>query len=84
MNARDAALHGRFLVARQDGRLLIEHADPRIVISAKLLDDIRDGHYPEAKLRCNVLTIDTGEQRVIYRIGGKVTGALAYVAEWPD
>ena len=84
MNARDVAENGRLLVARQDGRLIAERADPRIVISGRLLDDIRDGRCPEATLRCNVLTIDTGDQRVIYRIGEKVTDALAYVAEWPD
>jgi hypothetical protein len=68
-----------------DGSLTVDRADPRVLIDAEVLDDIRDGRCgPELSLRGDVLTIDATNRRVIYRIGEHLMLPDRYVAEWPD
>lgn len=72
-----------------DGTLVIERADPRILISAEFVNIMRnldrvDWLNPAVTLRDDVLTIDGNNQRVIYQIGEDLVPPGYYVAEWPD
>jgi hypothetical protein len=70
----------------------IDHADPRVLVSAELLDAIADKSSPHAWLdvaRCStydgaVLHIEAVNRTVIYRITGYVPAVHGYIAEWPD
>lgn len=65
--------------------LTVIRADPRILVDAGLLEEIRNGNnYPDVSLVGDVLTIDAVNQRVIYRIGEYLPDKRAHVAEWPD
>ena len=92
---------GEFACTRlPGGRLRIDQADPRILISAELLDatiGIPNGLLPLGCVRLDltgcrpghgytgaVLHIDGAGRRVIYRIGEYVPRVRAYIAEWPD
>ncbi|MEO3856212.1 hypothetical protein [Acrocarpospora sp. B8E8] len=82
--------YGNCVVAQNfDGTLTVERADPRILISAELLNIVRnldrvDWMHPGVALVGDVLTIDGSNQTVVYRIGEKVPDRYAYYAEWPD
>lgn len=73
-------------------RLRIDHADPRILISAELLDGVADHPTPHARLDlagCTtydgaVLKISAVNRTVIYRITEYVPAIHGYIAEWPD
>lgn len=67
-----------------DGSLVIDRADPRIRVTAELLDDIRLGDWPCASLNDGVLRIEASNRTVIYCIGEEVPAMFAYCAEWPD
>ena len=67
-----------------DGTIRIERADPKILVSAELLDELRYGCNPHVILDGNVLRIIAANRRVIYRIGEKVPDLHAFYAEWPD
>lgn len=63
----------------------IVQADPRIRVSADLLDEIRAGECgPCVTLNGDVLRIQGSNRQVVYRIGDKVPHLDAYEAEWPD
>lgn len=63
----------------------IDRADPRILISAELVEQLRDRQWdPIAVLNGHLLRIGGTNRTVIYRIGEKTPDGLAYVAEWPD
>jgi hypothetical protein len=74
------------------GRLRIDHADPRILISAGLLDSIVDARAPDAWLDLSgrttydgaLLKISGVNRTVIYRIEYYVPRLRGYIAEWPD
>jgi hypothetical protein len=69
----------------EDGRLTVDRADPRVVVSAALLDEWRRGEgEPEVTVNGDVLRIAAANRTVIYRIGEKVPHLHAYYAEWPD
>jgi hypothetical protein len=84
----------------EDGsiRLRIDHADPRILISAELLDDVAGKPSDSVALDttgcCDcmmqddytkaVLKITAVNRTVIYRITEYVPPVHAYIAEWPD
>jgi hypothetical protein len=70
-------------------RLQIDHADPRVTISAELLGEIEDAQardmaFPGVSLRDGVLRIEAINRTVIYRIGEYLAPIHAYAAEWPD
>jgi hypothetical protein len=67
-----------------EDELLVKHADPRILITEELLDEIANSDGRLASLKDDVLTIKGSNRRVIYRIGEYVPDRRAYVAEWPD
>jgi len=70
----------------------IDHADPRILISAELLDAVVDDPTPNAWLDlagCTtydgaLLKIHGVNRTVIYRITGYVPHVRGYIGEWPD
>ncbi len=74
------------------GRIRIDHADPRILISAELLDAIAERPAPDAWLDlagCTtydgaLLKIHGVSRTVIYRIVDYVPRVRGYIAEWPD
>ncbi len=83
-----------------NGSIWIDHADPRILISAELLYKITDVLVPPPGVSLRwpapppasgrflyngaVLTIHGANRTVIYRIGGYVPRVHGYIAEWPD
>lgn len=72
------------LTSTPDG-LIVDRADPEILIAAELLDEIRAGrHHADVYLDGEVLRIEGVNRRVIYRVGDKVPNQLAYCAAWPD
>lgn len=71
----------------------IDRADPRILISAELLNDVArnpaDGvslNWPLGNfwLTGSVLRIEAVNRTVVYRIGERVPAVNGYIAEWPD
>ena len=87
------------LTAMADGRVRIDHADPRILISAELLLEAFIEPAPGVSLSANmvrhgpngtpfwegaVLKIEGVNRTVIYRVGEYVPRIRGYVAEWPD
>lgn len=75
-----------------DGSIRIDRADPRILISAELLDAIVDDPPPHAWLDFSgcttydgaVLRICAVNRTAIYRITGYIPQIRGYIAEWPD
>lgn len=79
------------------GRVRIDHADPRILISAELLVESfivpapgvslsqpSDGPNGTPFWEGAVLRIEGVNRTVIYRIGAYVPRVRAYIGEWPD
>lgn len=70
----------------------IDRADPHILISATLLDDIADHPSPWAWLDTTgcetfigaLLRINGVNRKVIYRITGWFPGSRCFIGEWPD
>lgn len=59
--------------------------DPRIWVSALLLEDMRDGRCgPSFALTGDLLRIEGVNRTVIYRVGEQVSDQYAYYAEFPD
>lgn len=83
---------GELIIHRVKDSLWIAHADPRILISAELLDAIADGDCGPAWLDLagcttydgGLLKINGTNRTVIYRIGEYVPRVHGYIAEWPD
>jgi hypothetical protein len=67
-------------------RLVIDKADPRVVLAAGFLDHIRSGSPASfgAAIEGDVLRVKASNRTVIYRIAEKTPDGLAYYAEWPD
>lgn len=72
------------MTRHDDGTIHIDQADSRILVSERLLDEIRYGCNPHVILDGDVMKIHGTNRTVIYRIGEKVPNMLAYYAEWPD
>lgn len=74
------------------GQIRIDHADPRVLISAELLDEIADHPADGAWLDlagCStydgaLLKISAANRTVIYRITKYIPAIHGYIAEWPD
>ena len=75
-----------------DGSIRVDHADPRILISAELIDGIVERPCPAASLDLTGCTTFMGallrirgvNRTVVYRITEWVPRIRAYIAEWPD
>lgn len=87
---------GIFTTSHRDGRLWIDHADPRIVISLELLDMFVAGDLrPEVSVRVRdeqysgpvcwlgaVIRIEAANRTVIYRLAGWYPSIRAYLGEF--
>jgi hypothetical protein len=84
---------GTCIVTRlDDGSFRVDQADPRVLISAELLDAV-NGAGPRtpwldlaarATYDGELLKIHGVNRTVIYRIGEYVHRAHCYIGEWPD
>src|SRR5258708_5787436 len=85
---------GELTVRLADGRIWIDHADPRILVSAELLDLIADHPTPGAWLDTAgcvtydgaLLKIHAANRNVVYRITEylpRVRGFIGVGPEWP-
>jgi hypothetical protein len=77
-------LKGLRISSREDGRVEVHGADPRVSISKALLANIADNPAPGVSLSGDVLRIDAANRTVIYRLGRETEDGLARLAEWPD
>lgn len=81
----------------EDGSLRVEHADPRVLISAELLAEafVRPAHgvtisAPAPGVNGTpfwqgaVLRIEAVNGTLVYRIGEYVPSVHGYIAQWPD
>ena len=87
---------GELLVTRlADGTFRIDHSDPRILISAEVLDAMvedrwnggvafRPGTSGRTTYMGALLKIADVNRTVIYRITEWLPRIRAYIAEWPD
>jgi hypothetical protein len=71
----------------------IDHADPRILISAELIDQVAFRTCVDVELDLShaadghvgaLLKISAVNRTVIYRIAEYVPAIHGYIAEWPD
>jgi hypothetical protein len=77
------------ITALADGSVVVVRADPRVLISGELLDEIT--RHPAENAWCE-FTADDGvllkikgvNRTVVYRITGYVAPLHGYIAEWPD
>lgn len=82
------------LTRLEDGRLHIDQADPRIMISAELVDQVMIGHHPHVALDWTgpvqlgpvgaLLKIAGVNRQVLYRLTEWIPAVRGYIAEWPD
>lgn len=78
---------GDCVISFDRGDLIIDQADPRVLIAAEFYDFIRDGwqaRWLGVTIEDRVLRIQAVNRTVVYRIGEKTPDGLAYYAEWPD
>jgi hypothetical protein len=92
---RDLPL-GEVTVRRADGALLIDHADPRVMVSLQLLDRMVCGDCPEVTVTLDrlgpspgcwtgaVIRIEAANRTLVYRLTEYLDWYLGYIAEWPD
>jgi hypothetical protein len=80
-----------------DGSIRVDHADPRILISAELLETIRDKPVQGVSLRMaprssrsgpigigSVLRIQAANRTVIYQVVDYAPSVHGYIGQWPD
>ena len=92
-----SAAYGECVITRIDdpvygSSLRIDHADPRILINAELVDEVADNPHPDVMLDlagCEtymgaLLKIRAVNRNVIYRLTGWLPHERAFIAEWPD
>ena len=91
---------GEVIVTRlPDGSLRIDHADPRVLISAELLAEIFTAPWPGVSIGTDLVREDRNgtpfwegallrihgvNRTVIYRVLEYVPRVHAYIGEWPD
>jgi hypothetical protein len=79
----------------EDGALVIDYADPRLVISAQVVEGIVCGDLPEATLTHAdytrpgghagaLLKFRASNRTVIYRLTEWLPSIRAYIGEWPE
>ena len=85
--------HGELLATKlADGTFRIDRADPCVLISAELVDEIADHPAPGASLDTTgcetyigaLLRLNGVNRKVIYRITGWIPRVRGFIAEWPD
>lgn len=90
------APEGYFHCHEDNGTLIIDHADPRLVISAELIEAVASGHaHPDATITMLDYTIPGGHvgallkiraanRQVVYRLTEWLPSIRAYIGEWPE
>jgi len=70
------------------GRIYVDRADPRILISDELVEQWRTRHglfcHPAVTLDGDAATIRAANRTVVYRLTEHVPEWRAWTAEWPD
>jgi len=85
---------GEFHSSIHDGALRIDQADPRILISAELIDSAAFGilrpevtltldHAADAHLGA-LLKIRAADRQVVYRLTKWIPSVRCYLGEWPE
>lgn len=82
--ATSAVQTGDIVLGHDGPTVTILSADPRILISAEIMDRIVRVESPIATLRDRILKIEAANRTVIYQVIGYLSECRAYVAEWPD
>lgn len=83
------------LTRLENGRLRIDQADPRVLMSAELVTEAAASPHPDVELdRADfthpgahvgaVLKINAVNRRLVYRLTEYVAAVHGYIAEWPD
>lgn len=68
-----------------DVAVVIDHADPLVLINDELLQWWRNGNTaPALTISGDVLTIKARNQTVVYRLTGERDSYGSWYAEWPD
>lgn len=86
---------GECILQDRDGQLWIARADPRIMITFQLLDEIVCGRsLPEVTIRHpdsatpswkgSVIRIEAANRTVLYRLEECLNWCSCWTAEWPD
>jgi len=78
---------GRCIIYRRGDAITVVEADPAVLISAALVDELAAGNRaPEVTLDGDVLTIDAANRRVVYVIDRSSYNLATnqYVMRWPD
>jgi hypothetical protein len=82
--------YGECQISTAGHRLVVDRADPEVLIADELMHQIRTGqHHPDIHYDGDLLTIDGVNRKVIYRVGdamphpGNPT-VQAWHASWPD
>jgi hypothetical protein len=86
----DGEFYSTFL---DDETMRIDHADPRILVSAELVDQAAFRVRPDIELSLDhaadghvgaLLKIRGTNRTVIYRLAKYIPAVRGYIAEWPD
>lgn len=75
---------GNVVVTSIGGHFHIDHADPRALISAELIDQVRIRGHLDVELAGDLLYLRGLNRTVIYRVLARHPQRLAYCIEWPD
>jgi hypothetical protein len=79
--------YGEAIFSRKDGKLIIEQADPLILISDVIVDQLRNNEIrldlgPETRLDGDsTLIIEASNRTIVYRIGEHLPHLHAYTAD---
>jgi hypothetical protein len=66
-------------------QLIIDHADPRILVTRELLARaIREGTHPAVEITGGRMVINAANRRVVYEIGRWLAAIDCYEAAWPE
>jgi hypothetical protein len=66
-------------------QLIVDHADPRILVTREFLARaIREGTHPAVEITEGRIVIDAANRRVVYEIGRWLSAIDCYEAAWPE
>lgn len=77
--------YGRFEVRTVADRLVIDQADPRILVTRELMTTaLRYGSHPDVEITQGRIVVDAANKRVVYRVGRYLPMLDCYEAELSD
>jgi hypothetical protein len=72
-------------VRTSGGQLIVDQADPRILVTREFLARaIREGTHPAIEITEGRIVIDAANGRVVYEIGRWLSAIDCYEAAWPE